>query len=176
LKKAFPDKDIRINSYNEDKTRVLFTVSAHNQPPHYYVLADHQRLVNLGSELPDLNTSGLGEQRWVAYTARDGRQIPAILDLPAGWDPSKGPLPAIVHPHGGPWARDYTGWDRTGWVPFLISRGYAVLRPQYRGSAGLGRDLWVSGDSQWGLAMQDDKDDGAKWMVEQGIADPDRIA
>lgn len=176
LKKAFPGKDIRINNYNEDRTRVLFTVSAHDQPPHYYVLADRQHLVNLGSELPGLDTSGIGQQRWVTYSARDGRQIPAILDLPAGWDSSKGPLPAIVHPHGGPWARDYAGWDRSGWVPFLTSRGYAVLRPQYRGSAGLGRDLWIAGDSQWGLSMQDDKDDGAKWMIEQGIADPGRIA
>jgi dipeptidyl aminopeptidase/acylaminoacyl peptidase len=61
-------------------------------------------------------------------------------------------------------------------VPFLTSRGYAVLRPQYRGSTGFGLELWRAGDAQWGLAMQDDKDDGAAWLVEQGIADPDRIA
>lgn len=176
LAKAFPGKDISISNYNEDKSRVLFSVSAHDFPPAYFVLVDHSRLVSLGSSRPGLDTSGIGEQRWVSYKARDGRSIPAILDLPAGWEPGKGPLPAIVHPHGGPWARDYAGWDASGWVPFLTSRGYAVLRPQYRGSTGLGRDLWVAGDSQWGMAMQDDKDDGAKWLVEQGIADPDRIA
>ncbi len=61
-------------------------------------------------------------------------------------------------------------------MPFLTSRGYAVLRPQYRGSAGLGRELWLAGDKEWGQAMQDDKDDGAAWLVDQGIADPDRLA
>ncbi|MFY1080193.1 prolyl oligopeptidase family serine peptidase, partial [Escherichia coli] len=64
----------------------------------------------------------------------------------------------------------------TGWVPFLTSRGYAVLRPQYRGSADLGRSLLLAGDRQWGERMQDDKDDGAAWLVSQGIAARDRIA
>ena len=68
------------------------------------------------------------------------------------------------------------GWDASGWVPFLTSRGYAVLRPQYRGSMGLGRRLWLTGDAEWGQKMQDDKDDGAAWLVEQGIADPERMA
>lgn len=176
LQGSFAGKDIRIINYNNDKTRVLFEVSAHNTPPSYHVLVDRRRLVALGSERPNLDTSSVGEQRWVTYPARDGKQIPAILDLPAGWSADKGPLPTIIHPHGGPWSRDHTGWDRSGWVPFLTSRGYAVLRPQYRGSAGLGRDLWMAGDNQWGLAMQDDKDDGARWLVEQKIADADRIA
>ena len=61
-------------------------------------------------------------------------------------------------------------------MPFLTSRGYAVLRPNYRGSAGLGRTLWLAGDAEWGQKMQDDKDDGAAWLVEQGIAAKDRIA
>jgi dipeptidyl aminopeptidase/acylaminoacyl peptidase len=60
-------------------------------------------------------------------------------------------------------------------VPFLTSRGFAVLRPQYRGSTGLGRKLWTSGDAQWGLAMQDDKDDGVAWLVKQGITDPEQV-
>lgn len=176
LQGSFAGKSINILDYNDDKTRVLFRVSAHDTPPSYHVLVDRRRLVALGSERPDLDTSSVGEQRWVNYSARDGRQIPAILDLPAGWSADKGPLPTIIHPHGGPWSRDHLGWDGSGWVPFLTSRGYAVLRPQYRGSTGLGRDLWMAGDSQWGLAMQDDKDDGAKWLVEQKIADPERIA
>ena len=61
-------------------------------------------------------------------------------------------------------------------MPFLTSRGYAVLRPQYRGSTDLGRKHWMAGDAEWGQKMQDDKDDGAKWLVSQNIAKPDRIA
>jgi len=55
-------------------------------------------------------------------------------------------------------------------------RGYAVLRPQYRGSTGWGRELWLAGDAEWGKKMQDDKDDGAAWLVKQGYADADKIA
>ena len=88
--------------------------------------------------------------------------------------PAGKPYPAVVLPHGGPWARDYLGWDR--WAQFLANRGYAVLQPQYRGSEGFGQTLWRAGDNEWGQKMQDDKDDGAYWLAEQGIADADRIA
>jgi dipeptidyl aminopeptidase/acylaminoacyl peptidase len=137
---------------------------------------DRKRIVTLGSQRPDVAPSDIGEQRWIKYTARDGLSIPAILDLPVGWKQGDAALPTIIHPHGGPWARDNTGWDASGWVPFLTSRGYAVLRPQYRGSSGLGRKLWLAGDAQWGQKMQDDNDDGAAWLVKQGITNPGRIA
>lgn len=81
---------------------------------------------------------------------------------------------AIIHPHGGPWARDFAGWDATGRAPFLTSRGYAVLRPNGRGSEGLGRVHWIAGDGQWVQTMQDDEDDGAAWLVAQ--ASPTRTA
>ncbi len=176
LKKAFPGQSVSINNYNNDLTRVLFTTSSAQNSPSYHLLTEGGRVVALGAERPDINPQLIGEQRWVTYQARDGLQIPAILDLPAGWKQGDGRLPAIIHPHGGPWARDYTGWDRSGWTQFLTSRGYAVLRPQYRGSAGLGRELWLAGDAEWGQKMQDDKDDGAAWLVSEGIADADRIA
>ena len=176
LRQAFPGQGIAIRGYNDDLSRVLFTASSHRHAPSHHVLVDRKQVVAIGSERPWIEPGQIGEQKWVTYKARDGREIPAILDLPVGWKTGDAPLPAIIHPHGGPWARDHGGWDQSGWVPFLTSRGYAVLRPQYRGSSGLGRDLWVAGDSQWGQSMQDDKDDGAAWLVAQGIADPDRMA
>ncbi|MFZ5658004.1 MAG: alpha/beta hydrolase family protein [Pseudomonadota bacterium] len=176
LKKAFPGQNVSISGYNDDRSRVLFSTSSARHAPTYRLLVDRKQVVDIGSQRPWINPSDIGEQRWITYTARDGRKIPAILDLPAGWTPQQGRLPAIVHPHGGPWARDFGGWDGSGWVPFLTSRGYAVIRPQYRGSSGLGRDLWRAGDAQWGLSMQDDKDDAAAWLVKEGIAAQDRIA
>ena len=52
----------------------------------------------------------------------------------------------------------------------------AVLQPQYRGSSGWGQKLWKAGDREWGQKMQDDKDDGAQWLVDNKIAIPGRIA
>ena len=176
LKQAFPGQSISIAGYNDDRSIVLFSTESASHPTGYHLLMERKRVVTLGNERPTIKPENIGEERWVTYTARDGRKIPAILDLPAGWTKADGPLSAVVNPHGGPWARDYGNWDPSGWTPFLTSRGYAVLRPQYRGSSGLGRSLWLAGDAQWGLAMQDDNDDGAAWLVQQGIADPKRIA
>jgi dienelactone hydrolase len=176
LKKAFPGQSVNISGYNDTLSRVLFSASGAQNPPSYHVLLDRKSIVTLGSQRPWIDDKDIGEQRWVTYPARDGLNIPAILDLPVGWKAGDGPLPTIIHPHGGPWSRDAMGWDVSGWVPFLTSRGYAVLRPQYRGSTDLGRKLWLAGDAQWGEKMQDDKDDGAAWLVKQGIADPQRIA
>jgi dipeptidyl aminopeptidase/acylaminoacyl peptidase len=112
----------------------------------------------------------------VHYPARDGMSIPGFVTFPAGWkegDKAKG---AIIVPHGGPWARDSGGWDDSGWTQYFASRGYIILQPQYRGSEGWGRELWLAGDGEWGQKMQDDKDDGAAWLVSQGYVDADKIA
>lgn len=176
LKKAFPGQSVHIISMTGDRKKVLFATESPRHPTAYHLLMEGNRVVKLGQERNGINPADIGEQRWVTYKSRDGKDIPAILDLPAGWTKEQGALPTIIHPHGGPWARDFGGWDGSGWVPFLTSRGYAVLRPQYRGSDGLGRSLWLAGDAEWGQKMQDDKDDGAAWLVQQGIADSKRLA
>jgi dienelactone hydrolase len=175
LRKAFPGQSVSVMSMTDDRKKILFQTESPRHPPAYHLLLDGNKVSTLGRERDGVDPADIGEQRWVKYQARDGMTIPAILDLPAGWTKDSGPLPTVIHPHGGPWARDFGGWDGSGWVPFLTSRGYAVLRPQYRGSTGLGRKLWLAGDAQWGQKMQDDKDDGAAWLVKEGIADPKRL-
>ncbi len=176
LKQAFPGRNISFLDYNDDKSRILFSTSASNYPPAYYLLYDRTRTVELGQQRPWVDPDSLRPTELVYYPARDGLQIPAFLTLPAGWTPEDGPLPAVVLPHGGPWARDSSDWDGSGWPQFLASRGYVVLQPQYRGSVGWGRELWLAGDGEWGRAMQDDKDDAAAWLVEQGYGDAARTA
>ncbi|MCJ9428047.1 alpha/beta hydrolase family protein [Kordiimonas marina] len=103
--------------------------------------------------------------------ARDGVSIPSYLTLPVGKSPSK--LPMVVLPHGGPQSRDTLGYYYL--TQFLASRGYAVLRPNFRGSAGFGKKFMEAGKNQWGGKMQDDVTDATKWAITQGIADPKRI-
>lgn len=176
LEKAFPGQQVDISSYTNDFSKVLFSTVSASNPEAFHLLLDKQKLVTIGSERPWIKPGLTGAESWVTYKARDGLEIPAILDLPAGWKKGDAPAPAIVMPHGGPWARDFMGWDPPGWVPLLTSRGYAVLRPQYRGSEGLGRKLWLAGDAQWGLKMSDDLDDGAAWLIAQGITKAGDIA
>lgn len=167
--------DIDIVSYTEDRSKFIIRKAGGSLPPEYYVLQDG-RMALLGRANPELREAKLGPVSLIQYAARDGLMIPAILTKP---DPAvfgPGPYPAIITPHGGPWARDELDWDPTGWTQYFATRGYAVLQPQFRGSEGWGQTLWRAGDGEWGRKMQDDNDDGARYLIAQGIAAPDRIA
>jgi len=121
---------------------------------------------------PWINEEQMSEMKPVTFTSRDGLKLNGYLTLPKGKEPKD--LPVVLNPHGGPWARDYWGFNPE--VQFLASRGYAVLQINFRGSVGYGREFWESSFKQWGRKMQDDLTDGVKWLEEQGIADPNRVA
>jgi acetyl esterase/lipase len=167
--------DTQIIGVSDDLSVVLVEKSGPKQPPEYYLLKGG-KLSLLGKSRPNLDTDALGDGRLVQYKARDGLIIPAFLTTPPKSVYGDGPYPAILVPHGGPWARDNLDWDPSGWTQYFAARGYAVLQPQFRGSEGWGQKLWRAGDAEWGQKMQDDLDDGAKWLISQRIAAPDRIA
>jgi dipeptidyl aminopeptidase/acylaminoacyl peptidase len=114
----------------------------------------------------------MAKRKPITYRSRDGLTIHAYLTLPKDVRPRN--LPVVVHPHGGPWARD--GWYFDPVTQFLANRGYAVLQMNFRGSTGYGRKFWEASFKQWGRKMQDDVTDGVEWLIRQGIADPKRIA
>lgn len=153
----------------------LLRVSGLNYPTEHYLLRG-QQLRLLAREYPQLDRRALGTSRLVYYKARDGLNIPALLTVPNKQLCGEGPYAAVVHPHGGPWSRDDMDFDASGWVPLMASRCQVVLQPQFRGSTGWGRTLWKAGDAEWGQKMQDDKDDGAAWLVAEKLADPKRLA
>lgn len=167
--------DIEITSWSNDLSEMVVVKSGPSQPPEYYLIQNGRARL-LGRAYPEMDLSALGETHLIQYAARDGLMIPAFLTTPNPAIFGNGPYPTIVTPHGGPWARDDLDWDSTGWTQYFASRGYAVLQPQYRGSEGWGQRLWRAGDSEWGGRMQDDKDDGVRYLIERGIADPNRVA
>jgi len=175
FEQKFPNKNVSISNWTQNQDKLIVEVDGEDTPTSYF-LHTNGGAKFLGAARPELVKNDLQPSKLVYYTARDGMKIPGLLTMPAGWKQGDAAPPAVIHPHGGPWARDYIGWDVSGWVPFMTSRGYAVLRPQYRGSTGWGRELWLAGDAEWGQKMQDDKDDAAAWMVKQGYANPDKIA
>jgi dipeptidyl aminopeptidase/acylaminoacyl peptidase len=129
-------------------------------------------LGKLGATHPDIDSGQMARQQAVRYKARDGLEIPALLTLPGAGQ--RGKLPLVVLVHGGPFARG-ASWGWSAQSQFLASRGYAVLEPEFRGSTGFGARHFTAGWKQWGLAMQDDIADGARWALAQGIAAPGRI-
>ncbi len=121
---------------------------------------------------PSLPSEFLAPMKPIVYTARDGLSIHGYLTIPKGAVAHN--LPLIVYPHGGPWARDVWGYDRT--VQLLANRGYAVLQINFRGSTGYGKRFLNAGDKQWGDDMQNDITDGVLYCIKTGIADPKRVA
>ena len=158
-----------------DLSTVVIGVSGASRPTETYLLRSG-KLMLLSKSYPGIDAASLGNTRLVYYKARDGLDIPAFLTTPNTELCGPAPWPAVVHPHGGPWSRDTMHFDGSMWAPLMASRCFAVLRPQFRGSQGWGRKLWMAGDAEWGQKMQDDKDDGAKWMIDQGTAQRGRIA
>jgi dipeptidyl aminopeptidase/acylaminoacyl peptidase len=121
---------------------------------------------------PRLDPYTLAPMAPVKYAARDGLDVRGYLTTPAGVEAKKLPLVLVVH--GGPWVRDRWGFNPE--AQWLASLGYAALQLNYRGSSGFGKRHLHLGDREWGAKMQDDLTDGVKWAVDQGIADPARVA
>ena len=141
-------------------------------PGRYYRFDTQSREMNeLVAQRPQLAKLTLAKVEPVTYATADGTKINAYLTLPPG-QPRKG-LPTIVMPHGGPEARDVWGFD---WLAqYFAQLGYAVLQPNFRGSTGFGADYFAdNGFKSWKMAIGD-INDGARWLVSQGIADPAKL-
>lgn len=159
----------------EEDVMLVRTYSDRSLGAYYLFETKKDKLTKLGDMSPWLNEKDLAEMKPIRFQARDGLVLNGYLTLPKlpRHRPARN-LPVVVNPHGGPWTRDVWGYNPE--AQFLANRGYAVLQINYRGSTGYGREFWQRGFRQWGKAMQDDITDGVLWLIEQGIADPKRVA
>ncbi|MCK5489733.1 MAG: S9 family peptidase, partial [Gemmatimonadetes bacterium] len=121
---------------------------------------------------PWLKSDELAGMRPVSYESRDGLEIHAYLTVPKGVEAKNLPLVLLVH--GGPWARDNWGYQPE--AQMLANRGYGVLQINYRGSTGYGKAFYNAAEREFGRKMHDDLIDGVQWAIDQGIADPEKVA
>jgi dipeptidyl aminopeptidase/acylaminoacyl peptidase len=170
LSRAIPNTPlIEFVDASADERRLLLWAGSDSDPGRFYVFDKGTRhLEELLPLRPQLASRQLASVRAVTFPAADGTPIPAYLTLPAGGTGRN--LPAIVMPHGGPGARDEWGFD---WLPqYFAARGYAVLQPNFRGSAGYGVSWFQqNGFQSWRTAIGD-VNSGGRWLIAQGIADP----
>lgn len=170
IDQGLPDYNNTLISFSDDEqTYIVYSES--DVLPGVYLLGNRKEgtLNVLFEQYSKIDSTKLSEHKLIEYEARDGIKIEAYLTLPKG----DGPFPTIIHPHGGPGARDFSGFDY--WTAYFTSKGYAVLRPNFRGSRGYGYSFAQSQMKGWGLAMQDDITDAAGWMVEKGYAEQDNM-
>ena len=172
LEERLPGYGVVVVSLSKDERKALVrTYSDRSLGSYYYFNRDTNDFKKLVDISPWLNEDELAEMKPITYKSRDGLTIHGYLTLPKGMKAKN--LPVVVNPHGGPWARDTWGYNSE--VQFLANRGYAVLQVNFRTSMGYGRKFWEAGFKQWGLAIQDDITDGVEWLIDQRIADPERI-
>jgi dipeptidyl aminopeptidase/acylaminoacyl peptidase len=143
------------------------------QPTTYYLYdRGTKKLTKLFTAQPELAKYTLAPMKPVTIKSRDGLDLVCYLTLPVGVEPKQ--LPMVLTVHGGPWGRDVWGFDP--YAQWLANRGYAVLSVNYRGSTGFGKKFLHAGDREWAGKMHDDLIDSVNWAVQQGYADPKRVA
>jgi dipeptidyl aminopeptidase/acylaminoacyl peptidase len=166
-------RELVITGMNDDENKfIIRTYSDRSLGSYYLYDIAGDKISKLADVSPWLDENELAEMKPIEYKSRDGLTIHGYLTLPKGIDLKN--LPVVVNPHGGPWYRDR--WTFNPEVQFFANRGYGVLQMNFRGSTGYGRKFWEISFKEWGKKMQDDISDGVKWLINEGIADPKRIA
>lgn len=174
LRGLYEGYDVNFVDQTQDLKTVLVTMSAPYDPGGLYLYsAGSEYPVRLSEMYKGITDEDTGNVTAVHYTARDGQKIPAFVTFPPSvvdQEQFKN-LPFIILPHGGPFARDSKRFDYL--AQFFATRGYGVLQMNFRGSEGYGRAFKEAGRNNW-VVMQEDVEDGARWLLKRGYADPDK--
>ncbi len=174
IRQNYPGYAVDYIDSNKDYSKVVLKISSPSDPGGIFVATPANGQVSLiTANYPGLTPDQLGSVQSVRYKARDGKKIPAFVTLPRKVDESGGldKVPFIVLPHGGPYARDSKRFDYL--AQYFATRGFAVLQMNFRGSIGYGKEFEEAGRDNWVL-MQEDVEDGTRWLFEKGYADPSR--
>ncbi|WP_293373692.1 S9 family peptidase [Nevskia sp.] len=174
IQNSFPGEIAVPISATRDGRQLILVVYSDRDPGRYFLFdRDSEKATFLLSAHAWADAKTMAERRPITYAARDGAPLHGYLTLPPG-QPEKA-LPLVMLPHGGPFGlRDDWSWDQQ--AQWLAANGYAVLQVNFRGSGGYGRDHLEAGQQGWDTVMIDDLTDGTRWAIDQGIADPDRVA
>lgn len=169
--KAFRNFHVTIVDWTPHFSHILALISGNGDSGTYY-LVDMTALKAdpVAYERPAIMPEMVGPISSVEFRASDGLEMDGILTLPPGREPKN--LPIIMFPHGGPHAHDVEAFD--WWAQAFASRGYAVFKPNFRGSTNRDDAFRRAGYGEWGRKMQTDISDGLAELVKRGIADPKR--
>jgi dienelactone hydrolase len=164
--------NVFLSDQSDDGNRWLVYTFGPQDLGTYYIYNHQTRSLNVAfRQRPAANAALLPTERTVEYTTSDGQRQWGYLWVPPGVTNARN-LPLIVIPHGGPEGRDVFGTDFMAHA--VAAQGYAVFQPNFRGGGGFGRAFVEAGHRQWGQRMQQDVADGTRYLIEQGIADPNR--
>ena len=171
--KAIPDStNIIMDTDKSGDKYILYTAADDHAGAYLYGDRANNTLDYIISRYPQIEGELYNGKNNVKYIARDKTEIEGYITYPADYEQGKS-YPAIVLPHGGPMARDYAGFDY--WSEFFAHHGYLVFQPNFRGSSGYGFSFENAAVGGWGQAMQDDLQDAANWLVDQGYTTKNKM-
>ena len=162
----------------DDRYWIVYTILDDN-PVRYYLYDRANRQAQfLFSNRKELEDLPLAQMNSAVIKTGDGLDMVLYYTLPAGSDSNHDgipdqPLPMVSVPHGGPWGRDFWGFNTLH--QWLSNRGYVVLSMNFRSSTGFGKAFSNAGDREWGGKIIQDQLDAVQWAVDKGIADPQKI-
>lgn len=166
-----PNCEIGVSSRSLDETKWIISMLRSDGPTEYMIYDKPNKAVTpLFVSNPKLLPYKFSQMEDVRIPAHDGMELVGYLTRSV----TEGPSPMVLLVHGGPWARDYFGFNPS--AQWFANRGYATLQVNFRGSTGYGKSFLHKGDKQWGVGdMQHDLTSAVNWAIEQGIADPDNV-
>lgn len=169
----FPGHAVYLQNWSPDLQHILVMVEGPEFAGDYILASKGKQAARLTSMRPSIKPEDINAQQVVDIEARDGLVMPTILTLPRRHSDDLTNLPTVLLPHGGPASHDVLGFDYMAQA--FASRGYLVVQPQFRGSSGFSRQHLEAGYGEWGRKMQDDLTDAVNYLVEDGMADPNRV-
>jgi dipeptidyl aminopeptidase/acylaminoacyl peptidase len=159
--------------------RMAFTWQTSDSPPEVFVSSvedwEPSRVTDVHADVP---MPEMGRTELLTWRSQDGRfEIEGLLTYPVGWEPGQ-QVPLILNVHGGPagaFTQSFTGSPSIYMIQTFAQEGYAVLRPNPRGSTGYGMEFRHANVRDWGYGDMDDLMAGVDHVIEMGVGDPDRL-
>jgi dipeptidyl aminopeptidase/acylaminoacyl peptidase len=176
IDKALPNTFNELLDVDEKGEKLLILSSSDRALPTYYLLnLNGFQLTELTNIAPWLDAESLATKEPFSFTASDGAEVYGYLTLPRNFEKGT-PVPLILNPHGGPWARDTwrSQWYFDNEPKFYADRGFAVIQVNFRGSTGYGNKFFDDHEGNIERMFLDTVE-AAEWAIEEGYVHPDRI-
>ncbi len=165
-------------SLNASGSQIGFSLESNDRAAEAYVASlnnfSPKRVSNVNENLP---AHPLPKVETIKWKAADGRDIEGILIYPIGYK-SGSKVPLLLNVHGGPagvFVQHYSAAPVIYPLAVFASKGFAILRPNPRGSTGYGVEFRRANEKDWGGADYQDLMRGVDKVIEMGIADPQRM-
>ena len=175
------DGELSVLSRSEDDNKWIVQYMSSDEPVSFYLYDRESKSGQfLFTSTPQLEGLKLSRMHPYVLTTDDGFDLVSYITLPPWTDPDDDgrpdqPVPVVVYVHGGPSdERAQVGFGAL--VHWLANRGYGFLYVNFRGSAGFGKAYMNAQKMEWGGKMHQDVLDQVQWAIDEGIADPDKVA